>query len=1385
MEEKEKDTKLPPQPSKEVTPSTLMETTTATNEESTGNAVNLDSKIKRDGHNDQVGVLSKEKQSPETLAQTPPSESTGDTLTYSTTSSLPAAPQTTPTTVTTSKMTSNASNVTVTTTNNSPAPSLLHSLGTATATARNPTTTTSQPPIRMHLKTSRKSRKRKNPGIVPTSASKISSGYNSSGSSGGSSGGSSDEEEQHDSPYYHHMNNNNKRPRDPMNISQHYLHHQHIQAVNTASTALNDNNLHTSGSTAGGTPNSNGSGANRSLEQPKGWRVKLYRLNADGSWDDCGTGRIQCLYNQTILEAPQRDDTTDKWLYLKTGEPILCVQAELTKQNRQPRVLLRTRILLRDAYQRQGDNIITWCEPCYAPPSASPTQGGSSQQEQERAEGGVDLALSFQDNAGCLDIWRQITQVQSQAAELSSPQNSSVQRLAAAVAAQHHADLVQQDHHHHQQQQQQAVQQNQQQQGQPLSPQGSPHHPHHHNHHNSYRSGQLQQASSTEQLWAHISEDELHRGGSDGYHLMEATAAPPSLPDPPTLQNLEEVADSIAALQHVQQRESLAIWIAKDECRYLKALLELFSPAEQGLDYEKLATLAACVKTILLLNDPSIVELIVTIADLFEKICACLEYDPDLREKANHRWFLRERAKFRTVVPMEDPELVAAIHRSFRVNYLRDTLLRPTMDESSLSALTSMQTFSHGDIVKGVTVSPDKDASLADSYLMRLIRVFGNELHALCVLEWMELDAHADSQIIPDCETEDMRPDPSIVVGKSSMDGATWKQYLAPQDASMRSRRYRRRGCLSFLRELFGMVRNSLQQSDKDDFFAVVCGFRVELGDDISDNVSQNSQLVEVGSVASTVRSERLGTDASSQSEFPPPSSPVTLLSLLGSILCDPNTDLTEKGSALEIIGTVAMHDASLIRRHCLEQYTEKKRSGVDEVFVGRPEPNEHKQVVFQCPHNDLLAALIFLMDTAVDAGILLQLSEIMRLLLDTDMMGDQGPPNAGFADEAEGIAPHVTHGADHPNPPSAAASLQNQNGAITTTDQKQFLSMFYESYVEWLVAPFQFQLFQCVRRVPTYVLRNPQESVVMEKIMATFRAGVRSEDPFLRPVPASALRSSFAVELLSFCVRAHLYRMKFFLLKSRVLGSVLDLLRRPTDRCLKLAALRFLRAILSVNDEFYHRHIIQNDLFDPVFVAFRANPVGDNLVSSAIVEMCDYITTEGIKSLLEYIVTKHLSVVPSTQEAIPSLEDVSSPYVSTLTVLRKAYESHLHQQQEQHQQQQLQEENPSERSPAEQEGCVEVNPLGSRFFKSGSNANLTGEALEDQRKFQQVDAEASYFESGGEVSMNEDLLHRTPRMFSFPTQPDHVASPSGEVETTESSLPDGSEEKESTLSTS
>jgi hypothetical protein len=96
----------------------------------------------------------------------------------------------------------------------------------------------------------------------------------------------------------------------------------------------------------------------RQVNLSEGWRVKLYRLNSDGSWDDCGTGRIVCLYKTSNSGS---GGSTQDQLYRCLGEPTLFMQSETTPS----RVLLRTKILLQDVYQRQGDNIITWCESCF------------------------------------------------------------------------------------------------------------------------------------------------------------------------------------------------------------------------------------------------------------------------------------------------------------------------------------------------------------------------------------------------------------------------------------------------------------------------------------------------------------------------------------------------------------------------------------------------------------------------------------------------------------------------------------------------------------------------------------------------------------------------------------------------------------------------------------------------------------------------------------------------------------------------------------------------------------------------------------------------------------------------------------------------------------
>lgn len=95
-------------------------------------------------------------------------------------------------------------------------------------------------------------------------------------------------------------------------------------------------------------------------------RVKVYTLNEDRQWDDRGTGHVSSGYVERLK-----------------GTSLL-VRAESDGS-----LLLESKINPNTAYQKQQDTLIVWSE----------------------AEN-YDLALSFQEKAGCDEIWEKICQVQ-------------------------------------------------------------------------------------------------------------------------------------------------------------------------------------------------------------------------------------------------------------------------------------------------------------------------------------------------------------------------------------------------------------------------------------------------------------------------------------------------------------------------------------------------------------------------------------------------------------------------------------------------------------------------------------------------------------------------------------------------------------------------------------------------------------------------------------------------------------------------------------------------------------------------------------------------------------------------------------------------------------
>jgi protein phosphatase-4 regulatory subunit 3 len=100
-----------------------------------------------------------------------------------------------------------------------------------------------------------------------------------------------------------------------------------------------------------------------------GHRVKVYRLNEQGTWDDLGTGNVSL----TVAEDPPE----------ATSSLRVVVHAEVDPQ----RQLLFHRVESGVVYNRQGDDtIITWNDLFVK----------------------TDIALSFQEPSGCADVWREI-----------------------------------------------------------------------------------------------------------------------------------------------------------------------------------------------------------------------------------------------------------------------------------------------------------------------------------------------------------------------------------------------------------------------------------------------------------------------------------------------------------------------------------------------------------------------------------------------------------------------------------------------------------------------------------------------------------------------------------------------------------------------------------------------------------------------------------------------------------------------------------------------------------------------------------------------------------------------------------------------------------------
>lgn len=135
-------------------------------------------------------------------------------------------------------------------------------------------------------------------------------------------------------------------------------------------------------------------------------------------------------------------------------------------------------------------------------------------------------------------------------------------------------------------------------------------------------------------------------------------------------------------------------------------------------------------------------------------------------------------------------------------------------------------------------------------------------------------------------------------------------------------------------------------------------------------------------------------------------------------------------------------------------------------------------------------------------------------------------------------------------------------------------------------------------------------------------------------------------LELLSFCAEHHTYHIKNCIFNKDLLRRIL-ILMKSTHKFLVLCALRFMRKLIALKDEFYNRYIIKGNLFAPVVDAFVRNNGRYNLLDSAIIEMFEFIKLEDIKTLCSHVVENYGKC----------LDEIC--YVQTFKALKLRYDQH------------------------------------------------------------------------------------------------------------------------------
>ena len=498
--------------------------------------------------------------------------------------------------------------------------------------------------------------------------------------------------------------------------------------------------------------------------------------------------------------------------------------------------------------------------------------------------------------------------------------------------------------------------------------------------------------------------------------------------------------------------------------------------------------------------------------------------------KAAYRDHLADPSHFTQVVPIRSTTLLAKIHQTHRLHYLKDVVLARILEDSTFSMLNSAIYFNEVDIVNEVASDP--------VFLKELFAVFderdpGDPIEPT-VEEGLigpqlpesekpaigpQLPPHLAEQLAKkndsssSMDVDSTSSAASTLVAPTNSLTATLPASSPPPTTSSSSTD-RKHDAILFLQQ-FSLMAKNLQLPARSAFFR---------------NLADRG-LLRVIEVAL--------------------SRPVT------------REDPLMRAATIEILMTLVDHDPTNVRGYSLKQQAAGKRP--------------------------LVVFLLELFHDEEDLGLKAQMSEALRVLVDAG--GDGGPLEVRFgSSEAEGECELTLDGTQAP------PRLRQED-----PEAEKFLQYFYDHCILSLLAP----ILDLPARTPTGTLTRHD----LPYLPLTLRA-----DPPLDLPPSQVALCGHLCDLLCFFVSHHSFRSKYFVLSTSISTNVAKLLR-ARHKHIRLAALRFFRACVGKNDDFYNRFLIKNELITPILDIAYAERARDNLLSSACLEFFEYIRNVRLSS--------------------------------------------------------------------------------------------------------------------------------------------------------------------------